>query len=166
MPDVLTHLLVGISLALLVRRDDNRPEQMLVVIGAVVIDIERPFTWLLAGTDLSWLGLGTAFHSILGAIILAYAAATFIQTRQTKVQTRFWLILLGCVSHLLLDMIMYPWTEIGLYLLYPLKLTFSFHLFWPDFWFYPLLGIIALITSIIVTRSSDYIRMKLHTSPS
>jgi hypothetical protein len=44
MPDVLTHLLVGVSVALLARRDDNRAEQMMIVLGALLIDIERPVT--------------------------------------------------------------------------------------------------------------------------
>ena len=150
MPDVFTHLMVGASIALLVRRDDNRKEQMLVVLGAVLIDIERPFSWLLTGTELEWLELGSAFHSIIGAIVLAYVVATFFETEHTKLQARFGLILVGCASHLLLDLVMYPWTEMGLYLLYPLKLAFSFNLLWPDFWWYPVFGVASLFVSLCI----------------
>ena len=50
MPDVFTHLLVGASIALLVRKDGTRAERMLIVLGAVLIDIERTFSWLLTNT--------------------------------------------------------------------------------------------------------------------
>ncbi len=145
MPDVLTHLLVGVSLALLIRKDGPRSEQMLIVLGAVLIDIERPISWLLADSPLYWIDLGFAFHSILGAIILAYFAAACFDLENSSMMVRFKLILVGCVSHLLLDMVMYPWSELGLQLLYPLKFRFSFHLLWPDFWFYPLFGCVFLL---------------------
>ena len=156
MPDVLTHLLVGVSIALLVRRDDNRREQMMVVIGAVVIDIERPFTWFLSVTEFYWLELGTAFHSVLGAIVLAFAVSALFDIEQSRLQTRFWLILLGCASHLLLDLIMYPWVEVGLLLLYPLKIPFSFNLLWPDFWLYPLIGFGSLLLALGCKYISNY----------
>ena len=145
MPDALTHLLVGTSIALLARRNDNRPEQMLIVLGAIVIDIERPLTWLLSGTEFEWLSLGSAFHSILGAIVLSYFAAACFLTEDIDFKNRFLLILLGCASHLLLDMVMYPWVEHGLFLLYPLKIAFSFNLVWSDFWLFPLFGLVFFL---------------------
>ena len=148
MPDVLTHLLVGTSIALLARRNDNRAEQMLIILGAIMIDIERPFTWLLEGTEFEWLSLGSAFHSILGAIVLSYFAAACFLIEDIDFRNRFLLIYLGCVSHLLLDMVMYPWAEHGLLLLYPLKIVFSFHLVWPDFWLFPVFGIALLLITI------------------
>ncbi len=148
MPDVFTHLMVGASVALLARRDDNRKEQMLLVLGAVLIDIERPISWLLAGTELEWIGLGSAFHSILGAVVLSYVAAASFALEHTSFRNRFILVLIGCASHLLLDLVMYPWVEIGLYLLYPLKIPFSFNLLWPDFWWFPVFGVASLILSL------------------
>ncbi len=149
MPDVLTHLMVGASIALLVRRDDNRIEQMLIVLGALLIDIERPISWLLTGTFLEWIELGYAFHSILGAIVLSYFGAACFNLENTDFRNRAILIFIGCVSHLILDLVMYPWEEVGLYLLYPLKFPFSFNLLWPDFWFYPIIGIVFLFTAYI-----------------
>jgi hypothetical protein len=43
---------------------------------------------------------------------------------------------------------MYPWIEMGLYLLYPLKIAFSFNLFWPDFPWYPLIGLSILFLAL------------------
>ncbi|MGY5881868.1 MAG: metal-dependent hydrolase, partial [Candidatus Thorarchaeota archaeon] len=129
----------------LARRDDNRTEQMLIVLGAVLIDIERPISWLLAGTEFYWLELGSAFHSILGAIVLSYFATACFTIEDTTFKNKFLLILLGCSSHLLLDLVMYPWVEIGLYLLYPIKVSFSLNLLWPDYSFYPVFGMIIIV---------------------
>jgi hypothetical protein len=148
MPDILTHLMVGASVALLVRRNDNRAEQLLIVLGALLIDIERPVSWLLEGTEFDLLSLGSAFHSILGAVVLSYFAAACFVMKDTPFKTRFMLILLGTSSHLMLDLVMYPWEEIGLYLLYPLKIVFSLNLLWPDFWFYPLIGLASITVSL------------------
>jgi hypothetical protein len=145
MPDVLTHLMVGISVALLVRRDDNRPEQMLIILGALLIDIERPISWLLELTDFGWIELTSASHSILGAVILSYFAATCIHLEDTDLRNRAIMIFIGCLSHLILDLVMYPWPEVGLFLLYPLKIPFSFNLLWPDFWWFPAFGFMILI---------------------
>jgi len=156
MPDVLTHLMVGISVALLVRRDDNRPQQMLIILGALLIDIERPITWLLELTDFGWIELTSASHSILGAVILSYFAAACIHLEDTELRNRAILIFIGCLSHLILDLVMYPWPEIGLYLLYPLKIPFSFNLLWPDFPYYPLFGVVTLTLALIARRIVIY----------
>ena len=150
MPDVFTHLLVGASVALLVLRDDNRTEQMLIIIGAVLVDIERPFTWLLSNTMLDWIDLTSAFHSILGAIVLSYFAGAYFYLDSTSFKKCVGLIFIGCVSHLVLDMVMYPWTELGIPLLYPLRFSFSFDLLWPDFWFYPLFSCAFLLVVLCI----------------
>jgi len=149
-PDVLTHLLVGISIALLVRRDGPKSEQMLIVLGAVLIDIERPISWLLSITALDWIGLSSAFHSILGAIVLSYVAGAYFDLERTPYKRCVGLIFLGCISHLILDMLMYPWSEMGIPLLYPLGFPFSFHLLWPDYWFYPIIGGVILLVVLCV----------------
>ncbi len=154
MPDVLTHLLVGVSLALLIRKDGPRSEQMLIVLGAVLIDIERPISWLLADTPFNWIGLGSAFHSILGAVVLSYFAAACFDLENSVFWGRFKLVFIGCASHLLLDMVMYPWAELGIQLLYPLKIRFSFHLLWPDFWWFPLIGVFTLLVAFILKHFS------------
>ena len=144
MPDVTIHLLVGAALALLLRKNGPRSEQMLIIIGAVIIDAERPFSWALQGTALEWVDLVSGFHSLLGAVALSFAVAAFILLDSTSHRGRFALVLVGCASHLVLDMMMYPWPELGIYLLYPLKIAFSFNLLWPDFALYPLIGLAIL----------------------
>lgn len=160
MPDILTHLLVGLSLSMLIRKDDSRPEQMLIILGAVIIDIERPITWLLAATDFYWLNLVRATHSILGAAVLAYFAAACFQMERTSFLKRFQLISIGCASHLFMDLTMHPWSEMGLHLLYPLGIPFSFGLFWSDYWWYPLYGILALLAAIVVRYVPALFRKK------
>ncbi len=159
MPDVLTHLLVGLTVALLFRRDGSKPEQMLIVLGSVLIDIERPFSWLLSSTEFYWLVPTSAFHSILGAVLLSYFAAAYFALEHTNSKERGKLILIGCLTHLLMDLTMYPWVESGLYLLYPLKITFSFNLFWSDFWWYPMFGVTSLLVAFgiryLISRSQS-----------
>lgn len=158
MPDVFTHFLVGASIALLVFRADNRPKQMLIILGALLIDIERPLSWLLSITEFWWIDLSSAFHSILGAIVLSYFAAACFVSEDISFRTRFTLILIGCSSHLLLDMTMYPWSEMGLFLLYPLKIPFSFNLLWSDYWLYPVFGGICLLAVLSIRLLMIFIK--------
>lgn len=157
MPDVFTHLMVGASLALILKPRGSRAEKMMLILGAVLIDIERPVSLVLESVGVHWIGLVTAFHSLLGAVVLSYFAATCFQLEGSSVRSRFTLILMGCLSHLLLDMFMYPWAEHGLALLYPIMIHFSFHLVWPDFWLFPLFGAVVFGTALVINYA-----MKLH----
>ncbi len=149
-PDVLTHLLFGMSLAFVLYGVRLTEKSVLIMLGSILIDIERPLTWILMNTDLYWLDLKLATHSILGAIVLAFFAASCFNSSRIEHVSRFKLVLAGCILHLVLDMTMYPWEEIGLYLLYPLKIPFSFNIVWSDFAYFPLLGIAALLIAIAV----------------
>jgi len=153
MPDVLTHLIIGTSIALLARRDGPRSDQVLIVLGSVLIDIERPLTWVLTVSPFYWIGISSAFHSILGALVLSYVGAAFFNLEMTPFRNRMKLILIGSLSHLFLDMVMYPWAELGIYLLYPLKVGFSFNLLWPDFWWFPIIGLSCCVAAIIIKYS-------------
>ncbi len=152
MPDVFTHLMIGASLALILRPRGTRAEQMLIILGSVIIDIERPVSWILEGTGLDWIGLSSAFHSLLGAAVLSYFAATCFDLEAITTRSKSALVLIGGLSHLVMDMTMYPWAEHGLYILYPLKVPFSFHLLWPDFWFYPLIGAACFVSAVLINR--------------
>ncbi|MHA2296189.1 MAG: metal-dependent hydrolase [Candidatus Hodarchaeales archaeon] len=145
MPDVLAHFLFGIALTL-VLRVESREEGMLVILGSVIIDVERPFSLLVMALDLDVLGLHNSFHSLLGAFCVAITASWCFESFENSKNLywkRFGLIFSGCVVHLLADMTMQPWEELGVYLLYPLKIPFSFNLFWSGFIGYPLIGLIA-----------------------
>ena len=150
MPDVLTHLLIGVSLVILIRPKGSRAEQMLIIVGALLPDVERPVTWVLNAAGLDWIGLTSATHSIVGVIVLSYVAAACFVLDGVTFRGKFALVFAGCVSHLLLDLVMYPWIEYGLYLFYPIKLAFSFHLVWPDYWFYPFVGVICVLFALLV----------------
>jgi hypothetical protein len=150
MPDVSTHFMFGIALAMLVCIRRSKEEGMLIVLGSVLIDIERPVSWILRGTVLEWITLSSGFHSILGAFSLAFFASSCFDSEMFGFWYRFKLIFIGCIEHLVLDMIMFPWAEHGLYLLYPIKIPFAFHIFWSDYSGYPLLGFIALAVSFTI----------------
>ena len=150
MPDVLTHLLIGVSLAILIRPRGTRSEQMLIVLGALLPDIERPTTWLLEAIGLDWVGLGFAFHSILGTFVLSCVMANCFVLNDINFRCKFVFVFAGCMSHLFLDMMMYPWVEYGLYLLYPIRMAFSFHLLWPDFWWYPVIGLGCFLIALLI----------------
>ena len=156
MPDVLTHLLIGVSLVILIRPKGSRAEQMLIIVGALLPDVERPVTWALNAVGVDWIGLTSATHSILGVIVLSYVAAACFALDDITFRGKFALVIIGCISHLLLDMLMYPWSEYGLYLFYPVKLAVSFHLVWPDWWLFPTLGSIVLIITCFLRLTYDY----------
>ena len=152
MPDVLTHLLIGISIAILIRPKGTRAEQMLIILGALLPDVERPVTWILNGIGFDWVGLSPAFHSVLGITVLSYIIAACFVLDGVSFNSKFTLVFIGSISHLFLDMVMYPWAEHGLYLFYPIRLAFSFHLFWPDFWWYPLFGFLFFLVTLCIAR--------------
>jgi hypothetical protein len=148
-PDVTTHLLFGISLAIILCRHRCREEGLFVILGSVVVDSERPLSLLL-----NYLGYShdftAALHSLLGIVVISWAAATAFQTEKVEFGTRFKLILLGTVLHLLLDLTMHPWPERGLYLLYPLKIPYSFGLVWSDYPYFPFFGLLVLFIAVLL----------------
>lgn len=71
------------------------------------------------------------FHSFLGIVLLAGFFASFFPDEPYR--RTFLLLVIGGISHLLLDMMMWPWAG-GYTIFFPLqgsKLTFSFRLIWP-----------------------------------
>ena len=150
MPDVSTHLMFGLALGLLVYLYRTKEEAMLVVLGALLPDIERPITWIMLVTGYDVIHLTSATHSIMGILILSYFASSCFIWKDVNFQSRFKLILLGSIEHLLLDLTMHPWAERGLYLLYPLNIPYSFGFFWSDYSWYPIYGIVALIIASII----------------
>ena len=148
MPDISTHLMIGAAVALLLGKETDKKQFIMVLLGSIIIDIERPITWLVSDTSFYWLEPIDGFHSILGAVLLSIFAASCFVSKTIDWRTRFGLVFSGAVSHLLMDMTMWPWGELGINLLYPLKIAFSFQLFWPDFMWYPLIGLLILAVTI------------------
>ncbi|MFW9919814.1 MAG: metal-dependent hydrolase [Candidatus Thorarchaeota archaeon] len=161
MPDILTHIFIGAALALFVRGSIKDESSIMIILGSILIDIERPLTWLLDFVGYGNIGLTMAFHSVLGAILLSYAAASLFDEAFLTRKYRFMYLLVGTQAHLLLDMIMYPWEELGLYLLFPLRIPFSFHLLWPDYPIYPLLGLALLSIALCYLFIRNYYRASI-----
>ncbi|MBD3159513.1 MAG: hypothetical protein GF309_12035 [Candidatus Lokiarchaeota archaeon] len=157
MADVTTHLLFGVSAALIVCRKQSREESMLLILGSVAVDSERPLSLFLNYLGYTSHDFTYAFHSLLGIVVITYAAATAFHIDHTDFGTRFRLIFLGTVIHLLLDLTMHPWPERGLYLLYPLKIPYSFGLVWSDYPYFPLFGLLALAIALFIRSILYYV---------
>ena len=149
--------MVGAAIAILLRKDVDRRQLVLVLLGSIIIDLERPLSWILDNTNLYWIDLTTSFHSFLGALLLSIFVASFIDIESIEWRTRFYLVFSGAISHLIMDMTMWPWEEFGVNLLYPLKIAFSFQVFWPDFVWYPLLGMCILVVSVVMKTLQRYL---------
>ncbi|MHA1167190.1 MAG: metal-dependent hydrolase [Candidatus Hodarchaeales archaeon] len=143
MPDVLTHFLLGLSLALFLKVESSE-KRMLIILGSVIVDIERPYSLLMIALDLDYLALHVPFHSLLGVLCLAFVVSCCFDRSTLEYWKRFRLILIGCLLHILADMTMNPWKELGVFFLYPLKIPFSFHLFWSGYSGYPVIALIIL----------------------
>ncbi|MFW9851117.1 MAG: metal-dependent hydrolase [Candidatus Thorarchaeota archaeon] len=143
-PDIFTHIMIGLSIGLIIEREYNHESFLMLALGSIIIDIERPFVWVIDWLNLPLYGLTSGFHSILGALVLCYVVTNLFHGDGIELRNRYVLLLIGAVSHLILDMTMYPWEERGIFLLYPIRIAFSFNLFWTDYFLYPLYGIITL----------------------
>ena len=128
MPDLFTHMMIGLSIGLIIEKNYKHEPFLMLALGSIIIDIERPIVWLTELLNLPIHGLTNGFHSILGAIVLCFVAMNLFHGDDIPQSRRFVLLLLGAASHLLLDMTMYPWEERGIHLLYPLRITFSFNI--------------------------------------
>jgi membrane-bound metal-dependent hydrolase YbcI (DUF457 family) len=138
----------GLSLVIL-WKPKLREEGVLLILGSLLIDIERPISFIMLVLGGDW-GLTGGFHSIIAALCLAYSAALIIEIEEIKLKRRFLIVFLGCLFHLLADLTMNKWKERGIYLLYPLKIPFSFHLVWGGFLWFPVIGILAVILALLV----------------
>ena len=148
MPDWLAHIGFTYLIIWIISKIEKYDEKyrkyyIFFFIGGVMPDLERIFS-LLAELiqdpqlqEFFSVVFTTGFHTILGVIIVAFAMTQFFTEENPK-----WVFLgflLGGLSHLLLDAVMYPWPNMGLSLFYPFligpRYTYSFHLVWPGgFW--------------------------------
>ena len=162
MPDLLTHLFFGTAILMLVY-PKRRESWVLFLLGNIMVDFERPVSlfvkWL--GWDWNYIGL---FHSLLAVFFLALSISFIIQSRALTQKSRFLTLFYGGLAHLLADLTLHPWPEIGIYLLYPIKIAFSFNLFWPGYIGYPIFAFGLLLISagirfwLLKKRKKDGIR--------
>jgi membrane-bound metal-dependent hydrolase YbcI (DUF457 family) len=124
-------------------------ERGLLLIGAIMVDIERPFSLLVEFLGLNFLKLTRPFHSLLGVFLLSLTFREFFDSSDISQKKQFALIFIGGCLHLLLDMTLLPWQGKGVYLLYPLQISFNFDLFWPGSIVYPFLALLICLISLI-----------------
>ncbi|MFX1449697.1 MAG: metal-dependent hydrolase [Promethearchaeota archaeon] len=168
-PDWLTHIgviyLIIWSLSKIEKFDLKcRKYYIFFLIGGVMPDLERilalvaEFIGEYQLKEFFSVVFTSGFHTILGVVCVSFAMVSFFPNENTKLV--FTSFLLGGLTHLLLDLIMWPWPNMGLVLFYPFftgpRATFSFHLVWPG-------GFIALIiisVSVVITLIIDFFQKK------
>ena len=160
MPDVTTHLLFGISAALLVCRNRLREEDVLLRLGSLLIYTECPVSILLKALSYTYHDLTAAFHSLLSIIAIPYAGATAFQMEDVDFVSHFKLLLMRAILHLCLDLTLHPWPGHGLYLVYPLKISYSFGLVWSDYPYFPLFALLAFAIAFLLHATLDQVDSK------
>ncbi len=117
-PDWITHIAVAYSLAIIVKAEKRE----LVVFGALLPDIFKAFLPLgviIGFGDNFFLGNYFApFHTVLGVVLTSALLSTFFGTSRRVLP----LILLGALSHLAIDSLLYPF-------------GYTNWIFWPFFTF-------------------------------
>jgi hypothetical protein len=162
MPDWLSHIGFTYLIIWIISRIDKydkkcRKYYLFFLIGGVMPDLERIFA-LIADLINNYqlkeffsVVFTSGFHTILGVSCIAIAMTSFFPKEDSK--KVFISFLLGGLSHLLLDGIMWPWPNMGLVLFYPFltgpRGSFSFHLVWPG-GFVPLIVISMVVALTLV----------------
>jgi len=134
-PDWISHLCFTYILSRVIRLDiKTRP---IFLIGALLPDFERFMTLLSryigsqSAEQFFIRMLSQPFHSLLGIFLLSIFISTFFT--KEKMRPTFLLLFVGGLTHILLDMLMWPWGG-GYSLLFPLLGTnykYGFGLIWP-----------------------------------
>lgn len=143
LPDWLTHIGVTYLIIWMISKITKldikcRKYYPFFLIGGVMPDIERILS-LISEFENYHLKeffsviLTSGFHTIMGILCLALALTSFFPNE--KIKLVYISLVLGGLFHLLIDLIMWPWPDMGLILFYPFlngpRFTFSFHLVWP-----------------------------------
>lgn len=115
--------------------DSNK--KAILLLGTIMPDFERVFPLLCnalrayRAEEFFYKMLTQPFHSLLGLGMLTVFFASFFP--EEPYRRTFLLLIIGGIMHLLLDMMMWPWSG-GYTLFFPLqgsKYTYSFRLIWP-----------------------------------
>lgn len=143
MPDWLTHMGVAYLIIWAISKMPQFNKKLrkyfwLFMIGMVSPDIERIFRVIASqlgnATFLQFSYIFTNIsHSLLGVVLVTLFITAFFPHEKDTGRI-FLALLVGGLGHLLLDMIMWPWSGMGIYLFYPLmgsEFSYSFHLVWP-----------------------------------
>jgi hypothetical protein len=149
MPDLFTHLMIGASI-LLLGNAKKKETWILFLLGNIMVDFERPVSLVIKWLGWDWINITMIFHSFLAILALSLSFACFFDDSVLSYKQRFGLLFLGGNIHLLVDLTMHAWEEVGIFLFYPLKVPFSFNLFWPGNLIYPIVGSIIFLIAFAV----------------
>ena len=140
MPDWITHIAVAYSVAVLARIKKRE----LVVLGTLLPDIFKIFIPVGA-----FLGYGQAFfmgnyfapfHTVLGVILSSTLVSTFFSDHR-RVLT---LLLLGAVTHLVMDSLLYPFGYEN-WFFWPFLTFEAKGVIWPDSFLTPLAAVTGAV---------------------
>lgn len=112
-----------------------KEDRSLVLLGALLPDLFKLFIPIvmflgLTKDTLLVMNLFAPFHTLFGVILSSAFILTFFEDIEWK--NGYYLMLLGGVSHLLADLMIYPWGA-GVWILWPFAVFGrSFGLFWSD----------------------------------
>lgn len=151
MPDLMSHLIIGLILAELF----NIRKKSLVVLGAVMPDI-------FSKIDLIYFFLGkfpvisfASFHTPLMCFLLSILIASLF--RYSKIKAVL-LLSLGSMSHFLADLTMRHFNEFGTRFLFPFSMkNYTLNLIWPE------QSIYILVLSLFVYLLIISVKQKINT---
>ncbi len=148
MPDLMTHLLVPLTIGRLSLQDRVRPA--LLCLGAVLPDLlSRVPAIALGKTQAAW--LFSAFHTPVGVFVFCLAAV-FLFPREIRTFCLGW-ILTGVGVHFLLDLLQKTVLAGNYYWFFPFSFNrFQIELFWPDETIYAIPPLLALALLIEIFR--------------
>ena len=154
MPDLLTHLLIGLILAELF----NVKKKSLIILGAIAPDILSKISllyfYLVIEAPISFNLFHTPFMILLISILIAPLF------RYDKFKTII-LINIGAISHFLFDLTMKHFTVVGTRLFYPItNANYTFNLIWPEKSFYILIGSLLIYIFIRIIKGNIPNRFK------
>jgi len=155
MPDLLSHLIIGLILAELF----NIRKKSLVVLGAIAPDIiaKIPLLYFYLGVNppVSF----TPFHTPFMWLLLSILIAPLF--KHDKLKTIIF-INIGTMSHFLSDLTIKHFTDVGTRFFYPItNANYSFNLIWPEQSFYILFISLIVYLLIIIIKKNNIILIKI-----
>ena len=144
MPDLLSHVLIGLILAELF----NVKKKSLVVLGAIAPDILSKFYLIYFYFNLPPIISFVPFHTQVMMFLLSIVIAPLFRQDNVKIILLF---NLGAMSHILADLTMKHFTVMGSRIFFPFDMSnYTLNLIWPDDSLFILLGCFVIY---IIIRS-------------
>lgn len=155
MPDLLSHLIIGLILAELF----NIKKRSLVVLGAIIPDILSKIHLIFFYFGIPPLVSSISFHTPFMAFLISILIASLFKYNKLKIILFF---NIGSISHFLSDLTIKHFTIQGSRLFFPLSNTnYTLNLVWPEQSIFILIGslmlylLIRTIKKNIITSKSE-----------